>query len=100
MHSRSSLDATTDGLPSGIEDLDKMTCGFQPGDLIVLAARPSVGKTALALQFAAHASQDPDTPTLIFSVEQSGSSLTDRLPSHTSRILLSDGLDPRHIIDH
>jgi replicative DNA helicase len=100
MHARSTLDAKTVGLPSGIEDLDKMTCGFQPGDLIVLAARPSVGKTALALQFAAHASQDLATPTLFFSVEQSGSSLTDRLLSHTGRIPLSAVIDPRTMEDH
>src|SRR5690606_40774474 len=91
MHSRSSLDATTDGLPSGIEDLDKMTCGFQPGDLIVLAARPSVGKTALALQFAAHASQDQDTPTLFFSVERS--------EEHTSELQSRENLVCRLLLE-
>lgn len=100
MHARSTLEAKTVGLPSGIADLDSMTHGFQPGDLIVLAARPSVGKTALALQFAAHATQEHATPTLFFSVEQSGSSLTDRLLSHTGKIPLASVIDPRTMEDH
>lgn len=74
------------GLASGLPSLDLLTCGWQPGNLIVLGARPSVGKTAIALQFAAHASINQRTPTLVFSAEQSGVELTDRLMSHVGQI--------------
>lgn len=74
------------GLASGLPELDTLTTGWQPGNLIVLGARPSVGKTALALQFAAHAAIRQQVPTLVFSVEQSGVELTDRLVSHVGRI--------------
>jgi replicative DNA helicase len=74
----------TNGVPSGFTDLDRMTFGFQPGDMIVLAARPSMGKTSLALNFVEHAvlpRKPGDTPkkSLIFSLEMTAESLALRL---------------------
>lgn len=72
------------GVPSGYDDLDAMTSGFQNSDLVVLAARPSVGKTSLALNMAEHAAiphdrqRDP-VPVAIFSLEMSKEQLVQRL---------------------
>lgn len=65
------------GVPSGFVDLDKLTAGFQPGDLILLAARPSMGKTALALNMAFYAASQ-GMPTLFFSLEQPKEQLAQR----------------------
>jgi replicative DNA helicase len=59
------------GVPTGFTDLDRMTSGFQPGDLVILAARPSMGKTALALNFAQHVALRKGLPVGIFSLEMS-----------------------------
>lgn len=72
------------GVASGFTDLDKFTFGFQRGEMIVLAARPSMGKTALALNIAEHAALPgrpniPPAATLIFSLEMTAASLTMRL---------------------
>jgi len=67
------------GTPSGFPTLDDMTCGFQPGDLVVLAARPSMGKTALALNVAAHVAIEKNTPVAMFSLEMSKEALLQRL---------------------
>lgn len=67
------------GIPSGFPDLDKMTAGFQNSDLIILAARPSVGKTALALNFAQNAAIRHKIPTAVFSLEMSKEMLAQRL---------------------
>lgn len=66
------------GIPSGFQDLDKLTAGFQKSDLIILAARPSVGKSACALHMAKSAAK-LGINTCIFSLEMSGTSLVDRL---------------------
>lgn len=68
------------GVPTGFSELDDLTGGWQPGSLIVLAARPSQGKTSLALQFAAAA------PTVFFSLEMSRRSIMRRLFSLRSRV--------------
>jgi replicative DNA helicase len=73
------------GVSSGFEKLDKMTSGFQPGDLIILAARPSMGKTALSLNIAAHAAAQGVTVG-VFSLEMSAEQLTLRLLSTESAI--------------
>jgi len=67
------------GLPTGLTDLDKITQGLHNSELIVLAGRPAMGKTALALQIAAHASLNAQTPTLFVSLEMDGLDLIDRL---------------------
>jgi len=66
------------GTPSGFEDLDTITGGFQPGNLIILAARPSMGKSALATNFAENASVRHNRPTVIFSLEMGESELAQR----------------------
>jgi replicative DNA helicase len=59
------------GVPTGFTDLDRMTSGFQPGDLVILAARPSMGKTALALNVAEYVALKRSLPVGIFSLEMS-----------------------------
>ncbi|MBI2092667.1 MAG: replicative DNA helicase [Deltaproteobacteria bacterium] len=67
------------GVPTGYHELDKMTAGLQPSDLVILAGRPSMGKTALALNMAAHASVEMNMPSAIFSLEMSKEQLVQRL---------------------
>lgn len=74
------------GIPTGLIELDRMSCGFQNAELIILAARPSVGKTALALNFASHISLKEEIPVLFFSLEMHWESLIFRLLSAESRI--------------
>jgi len=69
---------TVTGVSSGYRDLDELTSGFQPSELIVVAARPSMGKTALCLNLAAHAAITGRTGVLIFSLEMSNDSLVQR----------------------
>jgi replicative DNA helicase len=75
------------GLSTGIAKLDGYTSGWQPGEMIVLAARPSMGKTALALNFIEAAMvQEEHKPTLIFSMEMPAESLVTRMLSSLGRI--------------
>lgn len=74
------------GVPSGFDRLNGMTAGFQPSDLIILAARPSVGKTTLALNFVRAAAVLNNMPVLYFSLEQSALQLALRLLSGEARI--------------
>ncbi|MCK5688975.1 replicative DNA helicase, partial [Myxococcota bacterium] len=67
------------GVPSGFVDLDKMTAGFQPSELIIVAARPSMGKTAFALNIAQHAALQADKPVVVFSLEMSKEALVTRM---------------------
>ena len=78
------------GVPSGFPSIDRVTYGWQATDLIILAARPSVGKTALALNLARNAALDKrkKTPVAIFSLEMSSSQLVQRLLSAQSEIPL------------
>lgn len=69
------------GIPTGYRDLDNMLAGFQRSDLVVLAARPSMGKTALALNLAQNVAVKSKLPVLIFSLEMSKEQLVDRLLS-------------------
>lgn len=69
------------GVPTGFADLDKKLAGFQKADLVILAARPSVGKTSIALNMAKHAAIHHNIPVGIFSLEMSAQSLVDRLLS-------------------
>ncbi|WP_128895583.1 replicative DNA helicase [Longirhabdus pacifica] len=70
---------TTTGIPSGFTDLDRMTSGFQPSDLIIVAARPSVGKTAFALNIAQNVGARAKKGVAIFSLEMSASQLVQRM---------------------
>ena len=79
------------GITSGFTDLDKLTFGFHPQEMIVLAARPSMGKTSLALNMAEAAvlprrERDKPTPTLIFSLEMSAEQLAMRLLCSRARV--------------
>ena len=74
------------GTPSGFRDLDNKLSGFQPSDLIILAARPSVGKTSLALDFARNAAVKHGIPVAIFSLEMSKEQLVDRMLSAQSQV--------------
>lgn len=67
------------GVPTGFRDLDNMLAGLQPSNLLILAARPGVGKTAFGLNIARHIAVDYKIPVGIFSVEMSKEELTDRL---------------------
>ncbi|MCI5851370.1 MAG: replicative DNA helicase [Sutterellaceae bacterium] len=77
--SRTSNDVT--GIPTGFVDLDRQTAGMQPGDLIIIAGRPSMGKTALAMNIAEHVAMAGDNswPVAVFSMEMSGEQLAMRL---------------------
>ncbi len=67
------------GIPSGFQDLDEMTNGFQQSDLVIVAARPSMGKTSFCLDVAANAAIDHQVPVAIFSLEMSREQLVERL---------------------
>jgi replicative DNA helicase len=69
------------GLPTGFADLDRLTRGLQPGDLVILAARPSMGKTALALNIAENAAlhHEKHHPVAVFSLEMSADALVRRM---------------------
>ena len=74
------------GLSSGYNDLDQMTTGFQPGDLIIVAARPSMGKTTFAMNLAEHAALNADKPTIIFSLEMPADQIMNRMLASLGRI--------------
>lgn len=78
------------GVPSGFPTLDKVTYGWQPSDLVILAARPAVGKTAFALNLARNAALHPTKPTgvALFSLEMSSAQLVQRILSAESEIWL------------
>ena len=78
------------GIPTGFKSIDHSTYGWQPSDLIVLAARPSVGKTAFALNLARNAALHPTKPTVVgfFSLEMSAGQLVQRILSAESEIWL------------
>ncbi len=69
----------TVGVPSGLGDLDRLTSGFQPSDLIILAARPSVGKSSLGLNVARNVALKADLPVVVFSLEMSKEQVAQRL---------------------
>ena len=74
------------GIPCGFSDLDRLTAGFQPSDLIILAARPSMGKTSFALDIARFVSLHKNIPTAIFSLEMSRQQLGVRLLCSQARV--------------
>jgi replicative DNA helicase len=74
------------GVRTGFYDLDRLTAGLQAGDLIVLAARPSMGKTALALNIAEHVAVKEGLPVVVFSMEMGASQLALRMVGSLGRI--------------
>jgi len=74
------------GVTSGFVDLDKITAGFQKSDFIILAARPSIGKSALALNFAANIAIKEKKPVGLFSLEMSADQVVDRLIASLSNV--------------
>ncbi len=74
------------GVPTGFYDLDRMTAGFQAGDMIVLAARPSMGKTALAINIAEHVALNEGLPVAVFSMEMGAAQLAVRIVGSIGRI--------------
>ena len=81
-----SLLETNLGLKSGFEDLDFMTQGFQNSDLVIIAGRPSMGKTAFALEIALHVVKSTNLPTIFFSLEMSKEQVIYRLLGHETNI--------------
>ena len=74
------------GVSSGFRELDKLTAGLQNGELIIIAGRPSMGKTAFALNIAEHTALADENPVAIFSMEMSASSLAQRMISSLGRV--------------
>jgi replicative DNA helicase len=74
------------GVPTGFIDLDRMTSGLQAGDMIVLAARPSMGKTAFAINIAEHVALKEGLPVAVFSMEMGASQLAVRIVGSIGRI--------------
>jgi replicative DNA helicase len=74
------------GVATGFKDLDELTAGFQPSDLIIVAARPSMGKTAFVLNIAQNAAIDHNVPVAFFSLEMSKESLVQRLLTSEGRV--------------
>ncbi|KRI01059.1 replicative DNA helicase [Curvibacter sp. PAE-UM] len=74
------------GVPTGFYDLDRMTSGLQPGDMIVLAARPSMGKTAFAINIAEHVALNEQLPVAVFSMEMGAAQLAVRIVGSIGRI--------------
>ncbi|GAM10339.1 replicative DNA helicase [Geobacter sp. OR-1] len=88
------------GIPSGFYDLDELTAGFQKGNLIIIAGRPAMGKTALALNIAQHAAihATKQVPVVIFSMEMSKEELAVRMLCSESRVN-ANRLRTGHLID-
>ena len=77
---------TITGVASGFTDLDELTSGFQPSDLVIVAARPSMGKTALVLNIAQYAAIEKNVPVALFSLEMSKESLVQRMLTAEGRV--------------
>ncbi|HEY6942048.1 replicative DNA helicase [Dokdonella sp.] len=86
LHQRYENRGSVTGLPTGFIDLDEMTAGLQPSDLIIVAARPSMGKTAFSVNMAEYAALKTKKAVAIFSMEMSASQLAFRLISSLGRI--------------
>ncbi|MBV8489582.1 MAG: replicative DNA helicase [Candidatus Eremiobacteraeota bacterium] len=78
------------GLTAGFHDIDAMTTGFQPGNFVIVAARPGMGKTSFALNMAVAAAREEDAPVAFFSLEMSNDELIQRLICSEARISMND----------
>jgi replicative DNA helicase len=74
------------GVPTGFIDLDRMTSGLQPGDLVIVAGRPSMGKTAFSVNIGEHVAVDSGLPVAIFSMEMGGAQLAMRMLGSVGRL--------------
>ena len=74
------------GIPTGFVDLDRMTSGLQPGDLVIVAGRPSMGKTAFALNMAENVALDSGLPVAVFSMEMAGTQLVMRMMGSVGKL--------------
>jgi replicative DNA helicase len=94
VNDRSTKDEDQVAVPSGLQALDDLTCGFHPGELIVVAARPSLGKTAVAVAIAANVARGHQLPVFFASLEQSRHEICERLlaaESEVSGLLIRSG---------
>lgn len=78
------------GLTAGFRDIDQMTTGFQPGNFVIIAARPGMGKTSFALNMAVAAAREANEPVAFFSLEMSNNELIQRLICSEARISMND----------
>ena len=88
------------GVPSGMKDLDELTAGIQPGNLVVIAGRPGMGKSAIVTNIAEHAALHHQIATAIFSLEMSQSEISQRLLASNARVdgdkLRRGAIEQRH----
>jgi len=85
LHDRDNASDIT-GIPTGYDDLDKMTSGLQPGDLVIVAGRPSMGKTSFSLNIAEHVAIEYGAPVAVFSMEMGGAQLAMRMLASVGRL--------------
>ena len=85
LYARDNPDEVT-GVPTGFIDLDKKTSGLQPGDLIIVAGRPSMGKTAFSINIAEHVAVESKLPVAVFSMEMGGAQLVMRMLGSVGRL--------------
>jgi replicative DNA helicase len=74
------------GIPTGFTDLDQKTSGLQPGDLVIVAGRPSMGKTAFSLNIAEHVALESGLPVAVFSMEMAGTQLVMRMMGSVGKL--------------
>jgi replicative DNA helicase len=74
------------GIPTGFTDVDKMTSGLQPGDLVIVAGRPSMGKSTFAVNIGEHVAVEAGLPVCVFSMEMAGTQLARKLLSSAGRL--------------
>jgi len=86
LHALSREGTSLTGTPSGFKDLDEITGGFQPGNLIIIAARPAMGKSALVCNIAEKAAVDHNRPVALFSLEMAEAELAQRFVASQARI--------------
>ncbi|TDR79774.1 primary replicative DNA helicase [Paludibacterium purpuratum] len=85
LYSRDNPDEVT-GVPTGFVDLDARTSGLQPGDLVIVAGRPSMGKTAFSMNIAEHVAVEVRKPVAVFSMEMGGTQLVMRMLGSVGRL--------------
>ncbi|MGL6070876.1 replicative DNA helicase [Craterilacuibacter sp.] len=85
LYSRDNPDDVT-GVPTGFTDLDSKTSGLQPGDLVIVAGRPSMGKTAFSMNIAEHVAVEQHLPVAVFSMEMGGTQLVMRMLGSVGRL--------------